>query len=119
MSSLNTENHNCISLCWECRTICLDTLMNYCLYEGGRHAEPAHVKQMVDCIDMCQVAADFMKRDSSLYALVCSVCKDICEACAKSCEEFRDERMQHCASVCRACAQSCRDMSNANAQAVE
>jgi hypothetical protein len=51
-----------VELCWECRTICMDTLFGYCLERGGEHAEAAHVKLMFDCIEITQVAADLMRR---------------------------------------------------------
>ena len=105
------NDHNCITTCWECRDECQKTLFTHCLYEGGKHLEPEHVKLMADCIQICQTAADFMTRQSPLHASVCAACADICEACAKSCEAIGGEHMKRCAEICRRCAQSCREMS--------
>jgi hypothetical protein len=100
----------CVQLCWECRNECQKTLYDYCLEEGGEHADPDHVKLMADCIEICQVAADFMVRNSPLYPSVCNACADICEACAESCEELDDKEMEELAEICSQCAESCRDM---------
>jgi hypothetical protein len=102
----------CIQLCWECRTECQETLFNHCLQEGGKHAEAEHVKLMMDCIQACQTAADFMTRGSSLHASECAACADVCEACAESCERIGGEHMKACAEICRRCAASCREMGN-------
>ena len=74
--------------------------------------EEPHVKAMVDCIQYCQVAADFMTRESSFSEKACKLCADICDACAKACEKIGDEAMERCAEACRACAEACRNMGN-------
>jgi hypothetical protein len=102
--------HDCITLCWECRTECQETLFLHCLPTGGKHVEAEHVKLMADCIQICQAAADFITRGSTLHASVCAACADVCEACAKSCESIGGEEMKRCADICRRCAQSCREM---------
>ena len=66
---------------------------------------------MMDCIEICQTAADFMTRGSDLHAAVCAACADVCDACAESCEMMDDDEMNACAKACRACADSCREMS--------
>lgn len=102
--------HHCIELCWSCRDTCQSLLFNHCLDHG--HTRPEHVRLMMDCIQICQAAADFMNRNSPLHAHVCKACAEICEACAVSCEAMGgDMEMARCAAVCRRCAQSCREMS--------
>ena len=96
--------------CRDCFTTCQETLFNYCLPKGGKHSEAEHVKLMIDCIQICQTASDFMARGSKLHASVCNSCAEICEACAKSCENIGGEEMKKCAEVCRKCAESCRKM---------
>jgi hypothetical protein len=111
MHNSNQHTKACVELCWECRTECQETLYNHCLPMGGKHVEAEHVKLMIDCIQACQTAADFMVRGSKLHASECAACADVCEACAKSCEKVGGEEMKKCAEICRRCAQSCRDMS--------
>lgn len=102
----------CIKACWDCRNECQKVFFNYCLKKEGEHTKPDHIKLMMDCIQICQIAADFMTRDSTFHKNICETCAEICEACAESCTQIKDEKMQHCANVCRQSAESCRQMSN-------
>lgn len=100
-----------VAACLSCHRICLDTLSNHCLTHGGRHSTAAHVRTMLDCVEICQTCADFMLRSSSRHGLVCRVCAEICLSCAESCEEMADdERMAQCAKACRNCRDSCMQM---------
>jgi hypothetical protein len=101
---------DCIQACWRCRNECQITLLNHCLPMGGEHVAEDHVKIMMDCIQICQVAADFITRNSYLYAEVCETCAEICDACADSCEEIGGREMERCARICRECADLCREM---------
>lgn len=101
---------NCIDMCWRCRHECQAVLFNYCLIEGGKHVAEPHVKLMVDCIQMCQVAADAMVRQSPMHADICAACAAVCDACAISCEALEGTEMKICAELCRQCAEQCRDM---------
>ena len=102
-----------LNLVWECRTLCMETLYDHCLVMGGAHVAPDHVKAMTDCIEACQVCADFMARGSASHPAQCAACAEICEACARSCAQIEGPLMQKCAETCRRCAKSCRDMSRA------
>lgn len=106
----NEKMHHCISECWQCRANCQDALFNHCLIIGYEHLAEKHVKIMTDCIEICQLAADFMTRNSSIYQLICKTCAEICDACAQSCEEIGDECMTKCAQICRSCAETCREI---------
>lgn len=102
----------CIQLCWECRNECQELLFNHCIEVGGKHADAQHVRLMMDCIQACQTAADFMVRHSQFHTSECAACADVCEACAESCERIGSEEMKRCAEICRRCAASCREMGN-------
>ena len=106
----HVQLQKCIEACWNCRHACQKTLFGHCLPIGNVHMDEIHVKLMTDCIEICQLTADFMTRQSDFHAALCEVCADICEACAKSCERVGDEAMMRCGEACRACAQSCRTM---------
>lgn len=96
-----------------CHRICEETI-THCLYTGGPHAEPDHVRLLMDCADICRVAADFLVRGSQFTASIAALCADICEACAAGCEHFHDDaQMVSCAQACRRCAQACRQVANA------
>lgn len=102
-------NHAHISQ--ECHDVCLDVLVKHCLALGGDHAEQEHVRLMLDCIQICQANADFMRRDSDYAAQVAQACAEVCDACAESCERFDSQQMKRCAEICRKCAEECRGMS--------
>lgn len=104
-------------ICHQCHDICLDTLTNHCLKEGGEHVAEDHVKLMMDCIQQCQTTADFMHRNSAHVAAVAAACAEICDACAESCEAFDSQEMQDCAEMCRKCAEHCRSHSGGKRKA--
>lgn len=106
----NEMNHS--ELCIQCHNICQDTLFNYCLTQGRKHAHPTHVKLMLDCIQLCEVTADFITRESNYHVKLCEICADVCEKCAQSCEKLNDATMLNCADICNKCAAQCRNMKN-------
>lgn len=83
----------------------------HCLELGGAHAEAGHLRLMLDCAEICRVAAHFMLAGSPYHAAICAACAPICHACAQSCEEIGD--MEECVQVCRACTEACARMANA------
>lgn len=114
---MNQSMENCIQNCLECYRVCAETIQ-HCLKKGGEHASPAHIKTLMDCVEICRTSADFMIRGSELHALTCGVCAEICRRCAEECERMSDdEQMQRCAEVCRRCAESCEEMSSSAAPA--
>ena len=106
----NSSMAACIDTCTNCRAVCIQTV-NHCLTKGGKHADAKHIRALLDCADMCDVAARFMLRESSSHAEVCRACAAVCNACASSCEAMADDDdMKRCAEVCRECAKSCEKM---------
>jgi hypothetical protein len=99
----------CIEDCQRCAAACLSTL-THCLQMGGEHVRPEHVRAMLDCVDACQTAANFMLRGSAMHGRTCAVCAEACTACAVSCERMNDATMKSCAETCRHCAASCAEM---------
>ncbi len=97
----------CIASCLECHQVC-EQMVRHCLEMGGLHADPIHIRLLQDCAQISAVAADFMLRESGLFARVCAVCAEVCHSCADDCELMPDdEAMQYCAEVCRRCAEAC------------
>lgn len=100
----------CTDNCVECARVCQETLA-YCIEKGGKHADGAHLRALLDCIDACEASAHFLERSSDLHPAMCGVCADACIACAESCEDMGDdEQMARCAKVCRECASTCQEM---------
>jgi hypothetical protein len=105
---LNEEMLACIADCQSCHVTCLSEAIGHCLREGGRHTEPAHFRLMLDCAEICHVAASFMARGSDYHVHICRECAAICRACAASCARLDD--MEECVLACTRCAESCEKM---------
>lgn len=99
----------CIDECVSCHRICLETVQ-YCLKQGGKHAEASHITLLLDCAEICQTSANFMLRGSELHVRTCAVCAEVCRRCVESCEQLEGDQMQRCAEACRSCAESCEQM---------
>lgn len=108
---MSEEMRRCISDCLNCHSICVQTV-EHCLSMGGKHADPQHIKLLLDCAEICQTSANFMLRNSRYHPRTCGVCAEVCEACAQSCEQLdpNDQIMSACAQMCRQCAESCGRM---------
>jgi hypothetical protein len=107
---MSAEMRECVDACSECHRICLETVQ-HCLERGGRHAEAAHIRTLLDCAQVCATSADLMLRGSDLHAAICTACAEVCERCAEDCERFSDDPLvRACADACRRCAESCRQM---------
>jgi hypothetical protein len=109
-SQIDPKMRECITNCQDTHSITVETI-NHCLQMGGKHAEPSHIRLLMDCAQICQTSADFMLRMSDIHPQTCGVCADVCEQCAVDCERFGDDpMMKACAEMCRRCAASCREM---------
>ena len=108
----------CIQNCQDCHRACLQTLF-YCMSQGGRHAQPDHLRLLMDCADICATSAAFMLRASDLHAHTCGACAAVCRRCADDCAAMGDDlRMKALADTCRHCAQSCAAMAGGAKPAV-
>ena len=108
---ISREMQECIDECMRCHAVCIQT-MTHGLELGGKHADPAHIRLLLDCAEICQTSANFMLRGSERHQLTCRVCADICRACAEDCERMAggDQMMKQCAEECRRCQQTCERM---------
>jgi hypothetical protein len=107
--SMSNAMQDCIRVCLDTHRMCTETL-NYCLERGGRYSDPAYIRMLTDCAEICQTAANFMLRNSDLHMAVCSACAEVCDSCADDFEQFEDDRLQACADLCRQCADSCDEI---------
>ena len=100
----------CIRNCTECHLICVKTV-THCLDIGGKHADQAHIRMLLDCAQICATSADFMTRMSPHHPHICRECSEICTECAQDCQSMADDAMmKSCADMCRTCAESCKKM---------
>jgi hypothetical protein len=98
---ISEDMRRCIQHCLDCHSICLETVA-YCLQRGGKHTEAGHIRLLLDCAEICQTSANFMLCGSELHGRTCDVYAEVCERCARDCEQFGDDAMM------RACAEMCR-----------
>ena len=100
----------CIEECLNCHIACTTTAQ-YCLAQGGRHADADHVGLLLDCAEMCQTSANFMLRGSPYHPITCLACAEVCRGCEEACRAFDDdEQMRLCADACASCADHCERM---------
>lgn len=110
---MNKKYTACIQACLDCYHECMHTVM-HCLREGGDHANVEHIGRLLDCAALCQLAAEFMIRNSQWSEQLSNLCAVICEHCAIECSEgpafSDDECMKECADACRRCAAECQKL---------
>lgn len=58
LNQVNQEMQQCIQNCLDCHSICLNTI-TYCLQQGGMHSEPAHIRLLTDCAQICSSECRF------------------------------------------------------------
>lgn len=110
MTILDPLVQQCVNDCTACSNSCIETI-NHCLNMGGKHADPSHIALLFNCAEICRTSADFMLSGSEFSHQICSLCAQVDERCASSCEQFGDdEQMKACASLCRTSAKSCMKM---------
>jgi hypothetical protein len=64
-----------------------------------------------ECASICYTASQIMSMDGEHAKQICSVCDDICNACAQECEKYTQmDHCQQCAQACRRCAEECSRM---------
>jgi len=104
------ELQECIEECLNCHIACTTTAQ-YCLSQGGQHADADHLGLLLDCAEICQTSANFMLRGSPYHPITCLACAEVCRGCEESCRAFTDDdQMQLCADACASCAEHCERM---------
>lgn len=95
--------------CRNCAIVC-QTCAAACLGEDDVKMMTRCIKLDLDCADICQLAANFMARDSEYAKEVCRICAQICRACGEECKKHEADHCQRCAEACMACAEECERM---------
>jgi hypothetical protein len=113
IKEISPHLEKCIEACTKCHQICDETI-EHCLFRGGIHADPTHIRLLRDCAQISALAADFMLRDSEFHHMSCNLCADISKTCAEDSEAIdeNDEMMKLCAKVCRECSVACQELSD-------
>lgn len=109
MPHLTEDIRRCVQACMECAALCHQTVM-HCLEMGGRHAQPLHIRHLLDCAELNQSHASILLRGGRRDHLVQSMI-EIASDCAASCDQFVDDvDMRDCAASCRRCVEACRPL---------
>lgn len=106
------EYHSCIDACVNCSQEC-EHCANACLGERDVKTMAECIRLDKDCAEICWSAAGYMSRDSQFSQQVCTICAEICDACAAECRKHKAEHCQRCAEACESCAEECRRMAGA------
>jgi hypothetical protein len=128
----NTKWQSCIDACMKCAEACefcatrdvkeqSKTLVQVAEEAASAGAATSAdviqeiVKMMASCVQInrecaavCWTSAALMSMDSLFAKQFCSLCADVCDACAKECERHGLNHSKRCAQVCRICAEECR-----------
>jgi len=105
---MNHVYETCIRDCLNCYRTCFEQAMRHCLEMGEAHVAPAHFRTMMNCADICQIAARLAMSRSPHAASLCRVCAQVCADCVQSCEAVGE--MEARVEACRRCAASCQEM---------
>lgn len=108
MQHLPSDMQACVEACLRCHSTCLGMSSHHCLEAGGKHVEAQHFRLMLACAEMCRASAAMMLIGTEHHRASCRACAEVCDACAKSCEEVG--AMEECVQACRACAEHCHKM---------
>lgn len=103
---------SCIDECVSCHQACMETIL-YCYELGGSHAEPARMRLLYDCAQMCSALQDSATLNCPSAVPLSMVTGQVCRLCAASCETFVGDRpMEKCAEVCRRCGEACSTLAS-------
>lgn len=103
----NKMYQECIEVCFECAEIC-ERCDNECLSKSN--TEEMNNCLTRDCADICNLAGQFMSRDSEFATEICSICSEICKECKEECSKHSESHFRDCVEVCNRCSIECKTM---------
>jgi hypothetical protein len=107
---------------WTQETLaCIEKCLCCCICCGGPYqgsADQGEARRgllralpLLECAEICRATAYFLRRDSEFWKAACTLCADVCEKCARECEQLSgDEQIRACAQSCAQCAAACRQL---------
>jgi hypothetical protein len=109
MDRLSAQASDCIRILHHCHAVCLSAAMIRFLEDHDLRNRPQHIRLLTDSGAACSFAADLIAHKSQFHTQACALAADVCETCAKDCEQLGG--LEDCARACRAAASSARAMS--------
>ena len=107
---------DCVRACEESERAC-NRAIRFGVERGGIHADPEHLRLLLECSRMCARSAEILRRGWWEHSAICRECADLCEACVTDCLGFDDRLLQACATVCQRCVRCCRRFARADGHA--
>lgn len=101
-----------VDVCNHCHATCLHTATTYCLEIDGQPVDSDHLRLLLNCAEICQTSVNLQLSGSSFDVAMCSLCAEVCDACAKSCRSIAN--MEICEAACLECAASCRRITSSS-----
>jgi hypothetical protein len=96
----------CIRDCLEAFRVCVDAAINHQLGIAERRIEPADIRLLLACAEICQTTTSLVQSGSPLHKPTCRVAAKLCRRCASECARLGD--LAECVSACLHCADSCQ-----------
>jgi len=108
---ISPKVRRCVEATSDCYTACTEAL-TYSLDAGGDLSDPAHLRFLIDCCEICQTTQNVLLRASGLGMMLATVCVESCEKVAESCRQINgsDPQLETCAEVCDHTADCCRQL---------
>lgn len=104
------NNQTCIEACLRCAAIC-NYCASSCTQEKDVNMMAACIKLDMECAAICYATGQLMSLGSDKAMDLCRICAEICEACARECEQHDHfEHCRVCTKTCYQCAEECREM---------
>ena len=103
---LTAEMERCIRECIACYEVCLETAVNHQLGLAEMELDPAHLRLLISCAEICQTTTRVMMTGSPLHKPAARICAKLCRRCAAVSE--RCAGTERCAQAARACAEWCQ-----------
>lgn len=100
------EMERCICECMACYEACLQAAVNHQLGLDGPNLDPAHVRLLLSCAEICQTTAHVMLTGSPLSKPAGRICAKVCRRCAVECEAYAE--LAYCVKACRVSAEWCQ-----------
>jgi hypothetical protein len=109
---LSDDMKACIEACLVCHEASTEATARLRMQGPG---DAGQIGALLDCADLCRLAASFLTRDSALHPMACALCAEACQRAARDCERLEDESVRRLAAACRRTADWCRRMAAAPA----
>lgn len=105
--SMRSSFEDCLRACENAERTCFEALFQSA-ERGGLHADPEHLRLLMDCSRVCARTAALLRRGWWERDAMCRECAELCEACAADCVAFDDRALRACTENCWRCARACR-----------